>query len=248
MNSKYDFSWLFQQVSITYRDAPLVTITINKDALGVLCAEDLANILTKGGINFDKVLGKDHALHLIQEFIAERPQDVGQKATFEIIRAHITTMTQHILERLPERINELIDDLMTDGMAASGIKLELEKRELSKAARTIIRRRAKQSEKDILKSIGLKEDARGGSEGKWTEEERAEYLEKYETVLRQIKDKSPDLPPEILEKRKLRGEKPSDIAREYAAELLGKPVNDYLHRVLTQARRERGRRTMKRAD
>ncbi len=86
---------------------------------------------------------------------------------------------------------------------------------------------------------------RGGSEGWWNEERRAEFLELYDDVLKKVKAKSPNLPAHIQAKFSLRGEKPSDIACEYAAELFGITHSVYLPRVLTQAREERKRRTLK---
>lgn len=94
----------------------------------------------------------------------------------------------------------------------------------------------------------LKVRRRGGSEGWWNGERRAKFLELYEDIHKKVKAKSSDLPTNIQAKFSLRGEKPSDIACQYAAELFDIPFSDYLPHVLTEARRERKRRTMKADD
>lgn len=88
------------------------------------------------------------------------------------------------------------------------------------------------------------EKKRGGSRNvKWTAISRAELLRCYEELLSKIKKMDETLSDDVKEKLKLRGNKPSDIALDYAAECLNVEPNEYLRRtVLPEARRERDRR------
>jgi hypothetical protein len=83
---------------------------------------------------------------------------------------------------------------------------------------------------------------RGGRTAYWTPELRKSFLELYEATLKIVKAGSSELPEGLRSKASLRGIKPSDIAREYAAKLFGVTSNEYLLRVLKQARRERRER------
>lgn len=100
-----------------------------------------------------------------------------------------------------------------------------------------------------------------GPRPEWTPERRAQFLDLYEQMLRQVKgargiyrgdqkgeswrekvaEAYPGLPASVAEKLPLRGFKPSDLARAAAAELMGLTPSEYLTRVLVQARREASR-------
>ncbi len=84
-------------------------------------------------------------------------------------------------------------------------------------------------------------DARGGAHNvKWTPELRAQLLIRYEDLLLKIKENDQTLPQGVRDKIKLRGNKPSDIALDYAASQLNVKSSEYLRRtVLPEARRER---------
>lgn len=79
----------------------------------------------------------------------------------------------------------------------------------------------------------------GARNVKWTPELSAKYLATYEDVHTKVKANDASLPADVIHKASLRGNKPSDIARDYAADLLGVKSGDYLQRVLARARRER---------
>jgi len=74
----------------------------------------------------------------------------------------------------------------------------------------------------------------------WTPDSRAELLKDYEEMYQKIKKKSDDLPDEVKDQMKLRGNKPSDLALRCAAKRLKVKCGEYLRRVvLPQARLER---------
>ncbi len=74
----------------------------------------------------------------------------------------------------------------------------------------------------------------------WTKERRQDLLTLYEETLKRIKEKDSGLPEEIKAKLRLRGNKPSEIALEYAAMDFKDASIEYLRRdVLTKARQER---------
>jgi hypothetical protein len=96
-------------------------------------------------------------------------------------------------------------------------------------------------------------DQKNGTRGKhggahnviWNPELRAELLAIYEDMLKKIRDKDSSLPKELRDKASLRGNRPGDVALDYAAEHLKVKSNEYLRRtVLPEARRERGLKTM----
>lgn len=74
---------------------------------------------------------------------------------------------------------------------------------------------------------------------KWTLELEQEFLTQYEQMQRRIKDKDPSLPASVRENLLLPGNQPSDVARDYVAELLNVESNEYLRTVLTRARKRR---------
>jgi hypothetical protein len=81
---------------------------------------------------------------------------------------------------------------------------------------------------------------RGGARNvKWTPDLRAQFLAIYEAVLEKVQNRDSSLPERVRHQASLRGNKPSDVARHYAAESFGAKSGDYLQRVLAQARRER---------
>jgi hypothetical protein len=89
------------------------------------------------------------------------------------------------------------------------------------------------------KNGGAAKKQRGGAHHvKWTPALRATYLTVYKDVLLKIRNNDPSLPAEILREASLRGNKPSDIARDYAAHLVGVESSSYLERVLVVARKE----------
>jgi len=79
----------------------------------------------------------------------------------------------------------------------------------------------------------------GGRDADWTPERRAEFLGLYEDVLQKVRAKSPELPEHVKEALSHPKVAAHEVARDYAAELLGIPQNSYLRRVITDARRER---------
>jgi len=85
----------------------------------------------------------------------------------------------------------------------------------------------------------LETPQRGGSKGWWTEKLRADFLNLYERVLKQVQKRDTQLPATVLRKADLRGNRPSDVARSYAAKLFEVPDSEYLPTVLRQARKER---------
>jgi hypothetical protein len=87
---------------------------------------------------------------------------------------------------------------------------------------------------------GEKQGRGGAHHVIWDSDKRAHFLTHYEECLKKIQNKDPDLPEEVRKAAGMRGNKPSDVARNYAARLCKVPSNDYLQRVLAQARRERG--------
>lgn len=83
-------------------------------------------------------------------------------------------------------------------------------------------------------------DGRGGAHNvKWTPEREEEYLTCYEEVLPKIKKKDSNIPAEVLAKLLLPRVQPSDVAREYAAQLLEVESNEYLGTIITRARKRR---------
>jgi hypothetical protein len=93
---------------------------------------------------------------------------------------------------------------------------------------------------DGQKNGDAEKKQRGGARNvKWTPELRARFLANYEEVLGKIQKRDPSLPEDVLHTASLRGNKPSEIARDYAANRLSVKSGDYLQRVLAQARREK---------
>jgi hypothetical protein len=80
----------------------------------------------------------------------------------------------------------------------------------------------------------------GGDRRKvWTPDRSGEFLELYDEVYEKVKKKDPDLPEDVRYRLSLRGNKPADVALDYAAELFEIRPSSYLVRVLTEARREK---------
>lgn len=81
---------------------------------------------------------------------------------------------------------------------------------------------------------------RGGAHNvKWTPQLRSRFLNAYEDVLTMIQNDDSSLPERVRRQASLRGNKPSDVARSYAARLLQIDETSYLEQVLIAARRER---------
>lgn len=93
---------------------------------------------------------------------------------------------------------------------------------------------------NVQKNESTEKQSRGGARNiKWTCERRATFLATYEDVLRKVQTADSSLPEDVRQQASLRGNKPSDVARDYAARLLCATSGDYLQRVLAQARKER---------
>jgi hypothetical protein len=83
----------------------------------------------------------------------------------------------------------------------------------------------------------------GARKVKWTPQQEEEFLVCYEDVLPKIKKRDSTIPDEIRGRLSLHGNQPSDVAREYAAQLIGVEPNDYLRTVITRARARRKSKT-----
>jgi hypothetical protein len=96
------------------------------------------------------------------------------------------------------------------------------------------------------KNGGAEKKQRGGAHNvKWTPELRARLLTIYEEILLKVRNRDSSLPKDVIHKASLRGNKPSDVALEYAALCLKVESNEYLRRnVLPEARKERVSKTM----
>ena len=79
----------------------------------------------------------------------------------------------------------------------------------------------------------------GAHNVKWTPELEDKFLTYYEEALPKIKKKDLSIPEEVRAKLLLPRTQPSDVARDYVAQLLGVESNDYLRTVLTRARARR---------
>jgi hypothetical protein len=233
---------------ITYGDVTLLEAEINVEALGLLCSEDIANILFEDRINFDEFVGYEKTLEGIKRLV-EKPDTLGIELnpndTPENVEDLIRTTINYILEHLPKAVIRLISEMLIEGKISWNVEhITQDKAELKKRIE-LIKNMAQRRGKTALRQIGVKEHARGGSKGKWTEESRAEFLSIYEDALKKAQAKSRELPSELLEKLSLRGVEPNEVALEYAAKSYGVELNEYLTTVLKDARRERRRRTMK---
>jgi hypothetical protein len=90
------------------------------------------------------------------------------------------------------------------------------------------------------KNGGAVNKQRGGARNvKWPPALCARYLAIYEEVHPKVKRRDPSLPEDVLNEALLRGNKPSEVARDYAARLMGVNPGDYLQRVLAKARQEK---------
>jgi hypothetical protein len=90
------------------------------------------------------------------------------------------------------------------------------------------------------RSGGAEKKQRGGARNvKWPPALCARYLAIYEEVHPLVKRRDPSLPKAVLHEASLRGNKPSEVARDYAASLIGVNPGDYLQRVLAKARQKR---------
>jgi len=93
---------------------------------------------------------------------------------------------------------------------------------------------------DGQKNGSAAKKSRGGAHNvKWTPELRARFLALYQSVLEKVQRADPSLPEDVRARALLRGNKPSEVARDYAAQTLGVKRNDYLEQVLIKARAER---------
>jgi hypothetical protein len=74
---------------------------------------------------------------------------------------------------------------------------------------------------------------------KWTPEREETFLSRYEETLPKIRKKDPSIPSDVLAKLLLPGNQPSDVARDYVAQLMKVESNDYLRALITRARKRR---------
>jgi hypothetical protein len=149
---------------------------LNRDLLAVYTAEALVNLFAEGAIDFDKVLGAEHAIHLIEELISERQNELGQLVFMGDIREYVYSVAEHILNNLPEKVNKLIDSLMFEGELTIGIKERPNDRTMGRFVRTVITSYAKQDAAEVIRQLGLKEDARGGSEAEYDLSQLSEHF------------------------------------------------------------------------
>lgn len=168
------------------------------------------------------------------------------------VEAHAVYITDYILDNLPSAIAWLLFMLELEADLHSGYTVKCGQT-IPKAFAIILK-----FQRNIMRSR-LELRGRGGRNACWTQERRADILTHYERVLLQIrnareiyrrncKDKGwrtkvteayPELSNSVIDKLPLRAFQPSDIAREHVAEVFGVPANEYLRKVLKQARRER---------
>jgi hypothetical protein len=93
---------------------------------------------------------------------------------------------------------------------------------------------------NLRRDSGAEKGQWGGARNvKWTLEKEDRFLKLYEEMHTKIKGKDASIPEEVRSQLLLTGNQPSDVARDYAAQLLGVESNDYLRTVLTRARARR---------
>jgi hypothetical protein len=90
------------------------------------------------------------------------------------------------------------------------------------------------------KNGGAEKKPHGGARNvKWTPEQEETFLSRYEETLPKIRKKDPSIPSDVLAKLLLPGNQPSDVARDYVAQLMNVESNDYLRALITRARKRR---------
>lgn len=166
----------------------------------------------------------------------------------------LLTFAQQLEEKLDEAYDELIFESLAQIMREGIQGVEIDDPELMSESDMIqfALRTGEERKKRRLSA------PQRGAPRSWTRERRAEFLRLYERLYGQVKgakrmfrgeasDKGwldavreayPELPESVLAKLHLWGHKPSDLAREAAAEVMGLPASEYLTRVLVEARRE----------
>jgi hypothetical protein len=178
MSLEYGLGELIQVSRTTLRDVPLVEIRLNRDLLAVYCAEAVLRLFAEGAIDFNEVVGAEHAICLIEDSIRERENVPGQKIFVGDVREYVYSMAQYVLDNLPTEVSKLIDSLMLKWELANGIQHSPDNRQLAKVARSIIFSHAEESATESVRTLGLKVDARGGSEAMHDLSQLAKHFER----------------------------------------------------------------------